>query len=177
VSSASLSEQLERPGTVGRALPGVRIRISPEGEILVKGRDAVMKGYFNRPEPFREGWLPTGDLGRLDEDGYLYVLDRAKDMVVSGGYNVYSKEVEQVLVQHADIVDAAVVGVPDAVYGEAVAAFVQPRPGARLTAESVIEHCRAQLAGYKKPRHVVFVDALPRNSLGKVLKSELRKRF
>jgi long-chain acyl-CoA synthetase len=90
---------------------------------------------------------------------------------------VYPQEVEQVLGQHPDIADAAVVGVPDALYGEAVAAFVQPRPGAQLSAESVIEHCRAQLAGYKKPRHVIFVDALPRNSLGKVLKSELRKNF
>lgn len=180
VSSASLAEQLERPGTVGRPLPGVEIRVSPGNELLVRGKDVVMKGYFNRPEAnaeaFRDGWFHTGDLARQDADGYLYIVDRKKDMVVSGGYNVYSKEVEQVLAQHPDIADAAVVGVPDALYGEAVAAFVQPRPGARLDAQAVIEHCREQLAGYKKPRHVVFVDSLPRNSLGKVLKSELRKR-
>ena len=181
VSSASLSEQLERPGTVGRPLTGVQVSISPEGELLVRGRDVVMKGYFNRPEAnaeaFRDGWFHTGDLGRMDAEGYLYIVDRKKDMVVSGGYNVYSKEVEQVLGQHPDIADAAVVGVPDALYGEAVAAFVQPRPGVRLSAESVIEHCRVQLAGYKRPRHVIFVDALPRNSLGKVLKSELRENL
>ncbi|MGH8668020.1 MAG: class I adenylate-forming enzyme family protein [Burkholderiales bacterium] len=180
VSSASLAEQLARPGTVGRPLPGVEISIGSDNELLVKGKDAVMRGYFNRPqanaEAFSGGWFHTGDLARQDAQGYLYIVDRKKDMVVSGGYNVYSKEVEQVLAEHPGIAEAAVVGVPDAVYGEAVAAFVQPRPGARLEAQAVIEHCRARLAGYKKPRHVVFVDALPRNSLGKVIKSELRKR-
>jgi long-chain acyl-CoA synthetase len=179
VSSASLQEQLQRPGTVGRPLPGVEVKIEG-GELLVRGKDAVMKGYFNRPEAneqaFRGGWFHTGDLARQDGDGYLYIVDRKKDMVVTGGYNVYSKEVEQVLAQHPDIADAAVVGVPDALYGEAVAAFVELRPGARLDAQAVLEHCRSQLAGYKKPRHVVFVESLPRNSLGKVLKSELRKR-
>ena len=179
VSSASLAEQLERPGTVGRPLPGVEVSLE-DGELRVRGRDVVMKGYFNQPaanaEVLRGGWLRTGDLARQDAEGYLYIVDRKKDMVVTGGYNVYSREVEQVLGQHPDIVEAAVVGVPDPVYGEAVAAFVQPRPGARLEAQAVIEHCRAQLAGYKKPRHVIFVDSLPRNSLGKVLKSELRKR-
>ena len=180
VSSASLAEQLARPGTVGKPLPGVEVKIAADGELLVRGKDVVMKGYFNRPEAnveaFREGWFHTGDLARMDTEGYLYIVDRKKELVVSGGYNVYSKEVEQVLLRHPDIIDAAVVGVPDEIYGEAVAAFVEPRPGARLTAEFVIEHCRAQLAGYKKPRHVVFVDSLPRNSVGKVLKSELRKR-
>jgi long-chain acyl-CoA synthetase len=179
VSSADLAEQLDRPGTVGKPLPGVEVKIENH-ELLVRGRDAVMKGYFNRPqanaEAFRDGWFHTGDLARIDAQGYLYIVDRKNDMVVSGGYNVYSKEVEQVLAEHPDIAEAAVIGVPDELYGEAVAAFVQPRPGAQLSVENVIEHCRAQLAGYKKPRHVVFVDALPRNSLGKVLKSELRKR-
>ena len=180
VSSANLDEQLARPGTAGKPLPGVEVKIAADGELLVRGNDVVMKGYFNRPEAnaeaFRGGWFHTGDVARMDAEGYLYIIDRKKDLVVSGGYNVYSKEVEQVLLRHPDIVDAAVVGVPDAIYGEAVAAFIEPRPGAGLTAEFVIEHCRGQLAGYKKPRHVVFVDSLPRNSVGKVLKSELRKR-
>ena len=180
VSSASLAEQLAHPGTAGKPLPGVEVKIAADGELLVRGKDVVMKGYFNRPEAnaeaFREGWFHTGDVARMDGDGYLYIVDRKKELVVSGGYNVYSKEVEQVLLRHPDIVDAAVVGVPDETYGEAVAAFIESRPGARLTAEFVIEHCREQLAGYKKPRHVVFVDSLPRNSVGKVLKSELRKR-
>lgn len=178
VSSASLAEQRERPGTVGRPLPGVEVKISND-ELLVRGQ--VMKGYFNRPEAnaeaFRDGWFHTGDLARMDAEGYLYIIDRKKDMVLTGGYNVYSKEVEQVLGQHPDVADAAVVGVPDALYGEVVAAFVQLRAGAQLSAAALIEHCRAQLAGYKKPRHVVFVDSLPRNSLGKVLKYELQKAF
>lgn len=180
VSSASLEEQLARPGTVGRPLPGVEVKIE-DGELLVRGEEAVMKGYFNRPDAdaqaFRGGWFLTGDLARLDADGYLYIVDRKKDMVVSGGYNVYSKEVEQVLAQHPDIVEAAVVGMPDELYGEAVAAFVELRPGARLEPRAVIEHCRGRLAGYKKPRHVIFVASLPRNSLGKVLKTELRERI
>jgi long-chain acyl-CoA synthetase len=113
----------------------------------------------------------------MDAEGYLYIVDRKKDMVVTGGYNVYSKEVEQVLAGHPDVAEAAVVGVPDAVYGEAVAAFIELRPGAQVSAEALVEHCRAQLAGYKKPRHVVFLDALPRNSLGKVLKGDLRRSF
>jgi long-chain acyl-CoA synthetase len=103
-------------------------------------------------------------------------VDRKKDMVVTGGYNVYSKEVEQALARHPGIADAAVVGVPDELYGEALAAFVQLRPGVRLEKRAIVDHCRAHLAGYKKPRHVVFVESLPRNSLGKVLKAELRKR-
>ena len=178
VSSASLQEQLHRPGTVGKPLPGVEVKIE-SGELLVSGQ--VMRGYFNRPqanaEAFRDGWFHTGDLARLDADGYLYIVDRKKDMVVSGGYNVYSREVEQVLAGHPDVADAAVVGVPDELYGEAVAAFVQLRPGAQVSAEALVEHCRAHLAGYKKPRHVRFVEALPRNSLGKVLKAELRRTF
>lgn len=180
VSSASLAEQLARPGTAGKPLPGVEVKLAADGELLVRGKDVVMKGYFNRPEAnaeaFRDGWFHTGDVARMDPEGYLYIVDRKKELVVSGGYNVYSKEVEQVLLRHPDIIDAAVVGVPDETYGEAVAAFIELRPGARLAAEFVIEHCRTQLAGYKKPRHVVFVDSLPRNSLGKVLKSELRRR-
>lgn len=181
VSCASLEEQLERPGTVGRPFPGVEVRLSADQELLVRGKDAVMRGYFNRPqadaEAFRHGWFHTGDLARVDDDGYLYIVDRKKDMVVSGGYNVYCKEVEQAIAELTDVEDVAVIGVPDPLYGEAVAAFLQLRAGARLAPEAVVEHCRMRLAGYKKPRHVVFVDSLPRNSLGKVLKSELRRRF
>jgi long-chain acyl-CoA synthetase len=179
VTSASLAEQLERPGTVGKPLPGVEVKLEKE-ELLVRGNDAVMRCYFNRPEAnseaFRDGWFHTGDLARVDADGYLYIIDRRKDMVVTGGYNVYSKEVEQVLAQHPDIAAAAVIGVPDPLYGEAVAAFIELRPGTQLSAEAVVEHCRTLLAGYKKPRKVHFVDSLPRNSLGKVLKGELRKQ-
>jgi long-chain acyl-CoA synthetase len=180
VSCASMAEQLERPGTVGRPYPGIEVGIE-KGELRVRGRHAVMREYFNRPqanaEAFRDGWFHTGDLARMDEEGYLYIVDRKTDMVLTGGYNVYSKEVEQVLEQHPDIAEAAVVGVPDPLYGEALVAFVRKRTGTELSAENVVEHCRGQLAGYKKPRHVVFVDSLPRNSLGKVLKPELRRLF
>ena len=180
VSCASLEEQLERPGTVGRPLPGVEVRLENQ-ELLVRGRHAVMRGYFNRPqanaEAFSDGWFRSGDLARIDADGYLYIVDRKKDMVVTGGYNVYCKEVEQVLQQLPEVADAAVVGVPDPLYGEAVAAFIELREGARLSAEAVIEHCRGLLAGYKKPRLVRFVERLPRNSLGKVLKAELRRHI
>jgi long-chain acyl-CoA synthetase len=181
VASATLAEQLERPGTVGRPLPGVAVRVAQDNELLVRGENAVMREYFNRPEAnaeaFRDGWFHTGDLARQDADGYLYIIDRKKDMVVTGGYNVYCKEVEQALAQHPDIVEAAVLGVPDPVYGEAVAAFIEPRTGAALTAEAISAHCSALLAGYKKPRFVHFVESLPRNALGKVLKQELRRVF
>jgi long-chain acyl-CoA synthetase len=195
VTSVDRAEQLAHPGTVGRPLPGVEVMIADEagnevpegavGEILVRGgrpgQDAVMKGYFNRPdanaEAFRNGWFRTGDLGRRDAGGYLYVVDRLKDMIVTGGYNVYCKELERVLVQHPAVADAAVVGAPDPIYGESVAAFIELRQGARLSADEVVEHCLARLASYKKPRRILFVDRLPRNSVGKVLKHELRKRL
>ena len=176
VSSASHAEMLERPGTAGRPYPGIEVMLD-EDELLVRGAFAVMKGYLGEPEVPRGGWFRTGDLARRDGDGYLYIVDRKKDMVVSGGYKVYSKELEQVLVQHPGVEDAAVLGIPDATYGEAVVAVIQPRAGQELREEDIVEHCRARLAGYKKPRRVVFVDALPRNSLGKVVKRELRIRI
>lgn len=180
ITRASHREMLHKEGTVGRPWPGVEVKLEHD-ELLVRGGDAVMKRYFNRPEAnaesFREGWFHTGDLARFDADGYVYIIDRKKDMVVTGGYNVYSKELEQALLQHPDIEDAAVVGVPDPVYGEAVAAFVLPRAGGSLTEADVVAHCRGRLADYKKPRHVIFTDHLPRNALGKVLKSALRSRI
>lgn len=180
ITGASHEELLRRPGTVGRPWPGVELKLEND-ELLVRGKDAVMKGYFNNPqanaEAFRDGWFCTGDLARCDADGYYYVIDRLKDMVITGGYNVYSRELEQVLVQHPAIEDAAVLGTPDSTYGEAVAAFIQLRAGQRLSAQEVQEHCRAHLAAYKMPRHVIFVDALPKNALGKVLKQELRIRI
>jgi long-chain acyl-CoA synthetase len=193
VTNLGHAEQMSHPESVGRPLPGVEVRIADDagrdvgegevGELLVRsgipGRDAVFRGYLNRPEEtaaaFRDGWFHTGDLARRDPEGYLYIVDRKKDMVLSGGFNIYSKEVEHALILHPDIADAAVIGVPDETFGEAVAAFVEARADARLTAEQVIEHCRAELASYKKPRHVYFVDTLPRNAVGKVLKNELRE--
>jgi len=193
VTNLGHAEQISHPESVGRPLPGVEVRIVDDagctvvegevGELLVRsgipGRDAVFRGYFNHPEEtaaaFRDGWFHTGDLARRDPEGYLYIVDRMKDMVLSGGFNIYSKEVERALIMHPGIADAAVIGVPDETFGEAVAAFVETTKDSQLTAEQVIEHCRAQLASYKKPKHVYFVDVLPRNAVGKVLKNELRE--
>ena len=193
VTSLGHAEQFTHPASVGRPTPGVEIRLIDDagrevavgdvGELLVRagppGRYITLRAYYNRPQEtaaaIRDGWMHTGDLARCDADGYLYIVDRKKDMVISGGYNIYTKEVEQALVSHEAVADAAVIGVPDAVYGEAVAAFVETKPGAAANADALIEHCRALIAGYKKPKHVFFVDALPRNALGKALKNDLRR--
>ena len=140
-----------------------------------------MRAYFNdvkaTEEVFVDGWLRTGDLAYQDEDGYLYFSDRAKDMIVSGGYNIYSREVELVLMEHEAVLDAAVFGVPDSDYGEAVAACVQCQDGKAVSAEELIAFCRTDLASYKKPRHIYFIDAMPRTSAGKVQKYELKKQY
>jgi len=193
VTSLGHAEQFTHPASVGRPTPGVEVRLIDDagkdvatgevGELLVRagapGRYITLRAYYNRPQEtaaaIRDGWIYTGDLARSDADGYLYIVDRKKDMVLSGGFNIYTKEVEQALVAHAAVADAAVIGVPDAVYGEAVAAFVELQPGATAGAEALIEHCRSLIAGYKKPKHVFFVDALPRNALGKALKNDLRR--
>ena len=191
VTSLSLEEQFTHPKSVGRPTPGIEVRVVNDksedidvgeiGELLVRagppGVFTVMKGYLNRPEEtaatLRDGWLYTGDLGYRDEDGYLYIADRKKDMILSGGFNIYSKEVEGALISHDDVIDAAVVGVADEMYGEAVAAFIEAEPEDRPTEDALIEHCRAMIASYKKPKYVVFLDSLPRNAIGKVLKREL----
>ncbi|MBK8064993.1 MAG: AMP-binding protein [Betaproteobacteria bacterium] len=195
VTNLGAEEQVSKAASVGRVNPGVEVRLVDEqgrdvpvgeaGEIRVRsgapGSYITMRGYFNKPretaEAMSDGWFATGDMGRFDEQGYLYIVDRKKDMVLSGGYNIYSKEVENTLLEIPGVRDAAVVGVPDPVFGEAVAAFIEADPQAGLTAEAVVEHCRERIASYKKPKHVVFVDALPRNSTGKVLKYELRQGF
>jgi fatty-acyl-CoA synthase len=147
------------------------------GEIVQRG-PTVMVGYWRNPEAtraaIRDGWLHTGDLGTVDEDGFFYCKDRKKDMIISGGENIYPAEVEQALYRHPDILEVAVVGVPDERWGEAVKAVVVRRPDRPLTEADVVEWCRASLASYKKPRSVEFVDALPRNASGKVLKYRLR---
>lgn len=150
------------------------------GEILIKG-PSVMKGYWNRPEAtaeaIRDRWFHSGDAGYLDSDGYLYIHDRVKDMIVSGGENVYPAEVESVLFAHPGVADVAVIGVPDERWGEAVKAVVVRAPGSTVTEEELIAYCQGKVAGYKRPRSVDFVDALPRNPTGKILKRELRARY
>ncbi len=140
----------------------------------------VFKGYWRDPDAteaaFAGGWFHTGDIGVKDDDGYLYIVDRLKDMIVSGGENIASSEVERVLYEHESVVEAAVVGRPDDRWGEVPVAYVVVRAAATTTPEELVEHCRGQLARFKVPKHVVFVDALPRNPSGKVLKRELRDR-
>ena len=174
----------------GRASPGVEVRVTVEGrsaDILEVGEielrsAAVMKGYWNRPDATAEaidadGWFRSGDAGYFDADGYLYIHDRVKDMIVSGGENVYPAEVENALFSHPAVADAAVIGVPDERWGEAVKAVVVLRPGAAADPAALIAHCRKLIAAYKAPKSVDFADVLPRNPSGKVLRRELRKPY
>ncbi|OGA40569.1 MAG: hypothetical protein A3G26_09330 [Betaproteobacteria bacterium RIFCSPLOWO2_12_FULL_65_110] len=196
LTSLGPADQLSHPDSIGRLVPGVEVRFvdaagrdaapGEPGELWIRsgepGRFLTLRGYWGKPAEtaaaLRDGWFATGDMGRMDADGFLYIVDRKKDMVLSGGYNIFSKEVELAILDHPSVQDVAVVGVPDAVYGEAVAAFVEVKPGAAaLTEEQLILHCRDRIAGYKKPRHVRFVHELPRNSVGKILKYRLREEF
>jgi len=177
----------ETLGSAGRARPGVEVVIAGDdgimcgpgevGEVVVRG-PSVMSGYWNQPEAtahtLRRGWLHTGDLGRMTDDGLLYLLDRTKDMIISGGSNVYAVEVEQALSTHASVADVAVVGVPDDLWGEVVVAVVVPAGGVAVDEQALEAHCRASLAGYKIPRRWVVTDALPRNAYGKVVKRDVR---
>ncbi|HST17552.1 MAG TPA: AMP-binding protein [Gaiellaceae bacterium] len=168
-----------RPGSVGRPLGGTELRIeAPDGagvgEVQFRG-PSVVAGYWQDPEASAaaissEGWLSTGDVGRLDDDGYLYLVDRKKELVIRGGYNVYPREVEEVLYAHPDVLEAAVVGVPHQTLGEEVAAVVVLRPGSALDAESLTAWAKERVAAYKYPRTIVFVDELPKGPTGKILK-------
>ena len=178
-----------RGRSCGQALLGVQIKIVDQdgnelstgevGEVAAKGPN-IMQGYWRKPEQtaevLRDGWYHTGDLGRLDADGYLYLVDRAKDMIVTGGENVYCSEVEEVLYKHPAVLEAAVIGVPDGRWGEAVHAVVVQREA--VTAEELIEFCRDHIAGYKLPKAITFSETeLPKSGPGKILKRELRKPF
>jgi acyl-CoA synthetase (AMP-forming)/AMP-acid ligase II len=175
--------------SAGKPWPGNEIRIcDPEtgrelprgalGEIVLK-TGAVMDGYWKKPEAtaaaIRDGWYRTGDAGRMDENGYLYVLDRVKDMIISGGENIYPAELENVLASHPAILEAAIVGLPDEKWGEVVKAFIVKRPGKEVSAEEVVGFLRPKIASFKLPREVAFLPALPRNPSGKILKKDLRK--
>ncbi len=149
-----------------------------EGELIIKGPQ-VMKGYWNRPEEtaetLRDGWLYTGDIAKMDEDGYFYIVDRKKDMVLTSGYNVYPREVDEVLYEHPKIADAVTAGVTDAYYGEILKAYVVVKEGAEATEEEILEFCRERLARYKVPRQLEFRRELPRSAIGKILRRELVK--
>jgi fatty-acyl-CoA synthase len=183
----------EKPGLLlscGRALPGTEVMIADAddrevprgeiGEILVRGPQ-LMRGYWNLPEAsseaLRGGWMHTGDAASMDDEGYVYIQDRVKDMIVSGGENVYPREIEDVLFKHPAVADAAVIGVPDSQWGEVVKAIVVLRKDAKATEQELIDYARAHLASYKRPRSVDFIAELPRNPSGKVLKKDLREPF
>jgi malonyl-CoA/methylmalonyl-CoA synthetase len=179
-----------RPGTVGFALPGVEVRVTTEagpcapgdiGGIEVRGPN-VFAGYWRRPELAAteftaDGFFRTGDLGTFDADGYLGIVGRSKDLVISGGLNVYPKEVEDVLDGLDGVLESAVIGVPDADFGEAVVAVLVAEPGAAVDEDTVRAAARGELAAFKVPKRVHVVDALPRNSMGKVEKAKLRDQF
>lgn len=186
----ALSSRPELLTSAGRTAVGTELRVVDEhdvpvppdvtGEIVARG-PTVMRGYWNRSaetaEALRGGWMHTGDVGRLDADGYLYVLDRIKDMICSGGENIYPRAVEAVLYTHPAVADAAVIGVPDEQWGETVKALVVLRAGATTSQQEIIDFCQGRLAGFQRPRSVEFVDALPRNASGKVLKHVLREPY
>ena len=179
-----------RLASVGVAQTPVQVRVADAqglplargqvGEVLVRG-DTVMAGYWRNPEAtaaaVRDGWLFTGDVGVLDEDGFLTLKDRSKDLIISGGSNIYPREVEEVLLTAPGVAEAAVVGAPDAEWGEAVVAFVVPAAGAAPSVESLDAHCLSAIARFKRPKRYVFVDALPKNNYGKVLKTALREQL
>jgi long-chain acyl-CoA synthetase len=160
---------------------GLPVGVGQHGELMVRGAN-VMRGYWNNPEEtklaFRNGMFRTGDIGFRDDDGYFFILDRLKDMIVTGGENVYSGEVEAIIYQHPAVKEAAVFGIPDPQWGEIVMACVVLKPGQVLSANELIAYCRRSLANYKVPRRIEFLETeLPKNGSGKILKRQLRERF
>jgi acyl-CoA synthetase (AMP-forming)/AMP-acid ligase II len=184
------SEAKGRETSVGRALPFIEIRVVDDddndvavgtiGEAIYRG-PTMMKEYYKDPkataEAMRGGWFHSGDLVKRDADGYIYVVDRKKDMIISGGENIYPAEIEEVLYKHPKILECAVLGVHDEKWGEAIKAVVVCKPGEQLSEQEVIDYCKSHLASYKKPRSVDFVESLPRSTLGKVLKRVLREQY
>jgi len=176
-----------RPGSIGLAIPGFEARIVSDqdedvsigavGELVIRG-PGVMKGYLNQPgataETLRGGWLHTGDLARMDKDRYIYIVDRKKEMIIRGGYNVYPREIEEILYTHPDVVEAAVVGVPHPDLGEEVAAVVVLRQGACATPEELSQFVKERVAPYKYPRRIQLVKELPKSNTGKILKRTIR---
>ena len=159
---------------------GHDVAIGQVGEIVARS-DRMMQGYWQMPQATAEtivdGWLHTGDLARMDEGGYVYIVDRKKDMIISGGENIYSREVEEVLYMHPAVLEAAVIGVPDTKWGEAVKALVVLKPNASISEEDIVEFCKKNLASYKKPRSVEFWESLPKTGSGKIMKNEIREKY
>jgi long-chain acyl-CoA synthetase len=180
---------IKKPGSVGIPFPDTDARIvdaedwekelpaGEEGELIIKGPQ-VMLGYWNNPketeDTLKDGWLLTGDISRMDEDGYFYIVDRKKDLIIAGGYNIYPREVDEVLYSHPKVMEAVTVGVPHEYRGETVKAFVVVRPGETLTAEEITEFCKSNLAAFKVPKIIEFRGELPKSAVGKILRKELR---
>ena len=184
------ADQMKRLASAGIPRTDVEVKIVdtdgnelPPGETgeIVTRSDLVMKGYWRDPdataEALRDGWLHTGDLGYLDEHGYLFLMDRSKDMIISGGENIYPREIEEAIVGHPAVREVAVIGVPDPQWGEAIKAVVSLVPGRTVTETELIDFCAEHIARYKKPRSVDFVDELPKNNYGKIVKRELREKY
>jgi long-chain acyl-CoA synthetase len=186
VASFNQPGRERKPGSIGTAIRGVQMRVVDNsghavpqgevGEIVIRGPN-VMKGYWHRPEAtaeaIRDGWFHTGDLARVDEDGYFYIVDRKKDLIIRGGYNVYPREIEEVLYEHPAVAEAAVIGLAHPAMGEEVGAAVTLKPGATISAEELREYVKGQVAAYKYPRHVWIADALPKGPTGKIQKRDI----
>ena len=184
------SEQTKRLASAGFQRTDVEVKILdskdkelPPGEMgeIVTRSDLVMKGYWRNPkataDTIKNGWLHTGDMGYMDESGYLFIMDRSKDMIITGGENVYPREIEEVLVQHPAVREVAVIGIPDPKWGEAIKAVVSVVQGKSVTEEELFSFCKENIASYKKPKSVDFMDELPKNNYGKILKRELRAKY
>ncbi len=179
-----------KPGTVGTPVPSTDIKIvdvetgkeemptGAPGEIIIKGPQ-VMQGYYKKPEEtaavLKDGWLFTGDIGFLDEEGYLTIVDRKKDMIIAGGYNIFPREVDEILFEHPKILEACTIGVADPYRGETVKSFVVKKPGESLTEEEINQHCKTRLATYKVPKKIEFIESLPKSAIGKILRREVKE--
>ena len=186
VASFNHPDRERKPGSIGTPIEGVEMKVVDDdgndvaqgevGEIVIRGHN-VMKGYWERDdataETIRDGWLYTGDMGRIDEDGYFFIVDRKKDLIIRGGYNVYPREIEEILYEHPAVREAAVVGVPHDEYGEEIGAAVALKDGESVSEEELREFVKEQVAAYKYPRRVWFVDELPKGPTGKILKREI----
>lgn len=186
VASFNHADKERKPGSIGTPIDGVEMKVVDDeggevaqgevGEIVIKGHN-VMKGYWNKAEAtadaIKDGWFHTGDMAKVDEDGYFFIVDRKKDMIIRGGYNVYPREIEEVLYEHPAVREVAVIGVEDEEWGEEVGAVVALKEGAEVTPDELKAHAKAQVAAYKYPRHVWIVDELPKGPTGKILKREI----
>jgi long-chain acyl-CoA synthetase len=187
VATSNRPDRERKPGSIGTPIEGVEMKVVDDegkdlpqgevGEIVIRGHN-VMKGYWNRPDAtaavMRDGWFHTGDLARIDEDGYFFIVDRKKEMIIRGGYNVYPREIEEVLYEHPAVLEAAVVGVPDAAMGEEVGAAVVLKPGRHADADDIRAFVKERVAAYKYPRRIWFPDELPKGPTGKILKREIQ---